>query len=443
MKKKCIFFLLLLTIMPVFAQGTFVFDKGIEKVTVPIVLINNLVFIPIKVNGVELNFLLDTGVEETILFSLEDNPEVNFYNSEKISLRGLGSDAAIEGLKTTNNILEVEGVKANQQLIYVILDQSFNLSSQIGIPVNGIIGYNFFKDNLVRIEYASKKVIFYKNDDKNRKKIEKKFDKTAITIDRFKPYLMGITEFDNLDIDVKLLIDTGNSDSVWLFQNLSSQIKVPSKNFEDFLGKGFSGDIEGRRARISNFSFDRYNFRRPIVAFPDSSSIRNVRMVKDRIGSVGGEILKRFSIVFDYKNELLYLKRNSRFNEPFGYNKSGIEIKHNGIQWVKETVRMETVPLSGGISFDKNGNNVTNDFKYKFELKPIYEIANVRKNSAAAKCGLLVGDIIISVNKLPAYKFSLEKLNELFKSEDDKWIYLEVERQSKNLKFAFQLIDDL
>lgn len=254
---------------------------------------------------------------------------------------------------------------------------------------------------------------------------------------------MGITEFDNLDIDVKLLIDTGNSDSVWLFQNLSSQIKVPSKNFEDFLGKGFSGDIEGRRARIANFSFDRYNFRRPIVAFPDSSSIRNVRMVKDRIGSVGGEILKRFSIVFDYKNELLYLKRNSRFNEPFGYNKSGIEIKHNGIQWVKETVRMETVPLSGGISFDKNGNNVTNDFKYKFELKPIYEIANVRKNSAAAKCGLLVGDIIISVNKLPAYKFSLEKLNELFKSEDDKWIYLEVERGGKNLKFAFQLIDDL
>ncbi|WP_348824157.1 PDZ domain-containing protein [Flavobacterium aestuarii] len=443
MKKKCIFFLLLLTIMPVFAQDDFVFDKGVEKVTVPIVLINNLVFIPIKVNGVELNFLLDTGVEETILFSLEDNPEINFYNSEKISLRGLGSEEAIEGLKTTNNILELDGVKASRQLIYVILDQSFNLSSQIGIPVNGIIGYNFFKENLVRIDYASKKVIVYKNNDSNRKKVEKKFDKTAITIDRFKPYLMGITEFDNLDIGVKLLIDTGNSDSVWLFQNLSSQIKVPAKNFEDFLGKGFSGDIEGRRARIANFSFDKYNFRKPIVAFPDSASIRNVRMVKDRIGSVGGEILKRFSIVFDYKNELLYLKRNSRFNEPFGYNKSGIEIKHNGIQWVKETVRMETVPLSGGISFDKNGNNVTNDFRYKFELKPIYEIANVRKNSAASKCGLRVGDIIISINKLPAYKYSLEKLNELFKSDDDKWIYLEVERESKTLKFAFQLIDEL
>src|SRR6187402_821695 len=108
MEKKGVFFLLLMTIMPVFGQDGFIFDKGVEKVTVPLVLINNLVFIPIKVNGVELNFLLDTGVEETILFSLEDNPDVNFYNSEKIFLRGLGSEDAIEGLKTTNNVLELQ-----------------------------------------------------------------------------------------------------------------------------------------------------------------------------------------------------------------------------------------------------------------------------------------------------------------------------------------------
>jgi hypothetical protein len=429
--------------MPVFAQEGFVFNKGIEKVTVPIVLINNLVFIPIKVNGVELNFLLDTGVEETILFSLEDNPEVNFFNSEKIMLRGLGSEEAIEGLKTTNNILELDGVKATRQLIYVILDQSFNLSSQIGIPVNGIIGYSFFRDNFVRIDYTSKKVIVYKDNDVNRKKIEKKYDKTDIIIDRFKPYLFGTAEIDKIKTPVKMLIDTGNSDSVWLFPNLSSEIKVPAKNFEDFLGKGFSGDIEGRRARINGFSFDKYNFKLPIVAFPDSSSIKNVRLVKDRVGSVGGEILKRFSVIFDYKNEMLYVKRNSSFSEPFTYNKSGLEIRHNGIQWVKETVSMETVPLASGATFDSNGKNITNEFKYKFELKPVYEIANIRKNSVAAKCGLRVRDQIISINRAPAYRYSLQKLNEMFKSEDDKWIYLEINRDNKILKFAFQLVDDL
>ncbi|MBF4473161.1 PDZ domain-containing protein [Flavobacterium sp. HJJ] len=443
MKKKSVFFLLLLTIMPVFAQEGFVFDKGIEKVTVPIVLINNLVFIPIKVNGVELNFLLDTGVEETILFSLEDNPEVSFFNSEKISLRGLGSEEAIEGLKTTNNILELDGVKATRQLIYVILDQSFNLSSQIGVPVNGIIGYQFFRENLVRIDYANKKVIVYKNLEANRKKIEKRFDRVSITIEKYKPYIVGTVDIENSKVQTKMLLDTGNSDSVWLFQNLSSEIKVPSKNFDDFLGKGFSGEIEGKRARVASYSFGNYIFKSPIVAFPDSSSIKNVRMVKDRAGSLGGEILKRFSVVFDYKNESLFLKKNSGFGEPFSYNKSGIEIKHNGIQWVKETVKLETVPLSGSVSFNSEGRNITNDFKYKFELKPIYEIANVRKNSPAAKSGLQTGDIIITINKVPVYHYSLQKLNELFKSEEDKKFYMEVERKGKPFKFSFHLTDDL
>lgn len=429
--------------MPVFAQVGFVFNKGVEKTNIPIVIINNLVFIPIKVNGVELNFLLDTGVEETLLFSLEDNPDVNFFNTEKITLRGLGSEEAIEGLKTTNNILELEGIKADRQLIYVILDQGFNLSSQIGIPVNGIIGHQFFRENLVRIDYANKRVIIYRNSEANHKKFNKKFEKAAISVEKYKPYLNAAVDIDGLKVPVKLLIDTGNSDSVWLFQKLSKQIKVPSKNFDDFLGKGFSGDIEGKRARVANFSFGENTFKKPIIAFPDSSSIKSVRMVKDRVGSIGGEILKRFSVIFDYKNEQLYLKKNSHFKEPFTYNKSGIEIKHNGIQWVKETVKLETVPIIGAITFDESGNNVTNAFKYKFALKPVYEISNIRKNSPAAQSGLRVGDIIISINKSLTYRHSLQKLNEMFKSEEDRWFYLVVERDGIVLNFAFQLHDVL
>ena len=79
-----------------------------------------------------------------------------------------------------------------------------------------------------------------------------------------------------------------------------NDIKVPVKNFEDYLGKGFSGDVEGKRARISKFKISEFEFNNPIVAFPDSSSMKNVKMVPGRLGSVGGEILKRFSIVFDY-----------------------------------------------------------------------------------------------------------------------------------------------
>ncbi|WP_260852702.1 PDZ domain-containing protein [Flavobacterium anhuiense] len=245
----------------------------------------------------------------------------------------------------------------------------------------------------------------------------------------------------NIQIPAKLLIDIGNSDAFWIFEN--DKIKLPDKNFPDFLGKGFSGDIEGHRAKIDEFSIDKFDFKKTIVSFPDSISIRNVKMVPGRIGSVGGEVLKRFTLVLNYKEKELYLKKNSRFSEPFTYNKSGITIQHNGLQWVQETVHLETVRVASTIDEIQEREKNNNNFKYKFALKPVYEIVNVRKNSAAEKCGLRKGDIIVSINRIQPYKYSLQQINNLLKSEEDIWINLEVERNSVVLKFRFKLEDEL
>ena len=443
MKKTVILCFLFIYVFPVLGQEGFLFEKNVDKVVIPFKFINNLIFIPIKVNGIELNFLLDSGVQETILFSMEDKKEVSFFNVEKITLRGLGSEESVEGLKSGNNTLEVKGLKYTNHLLYIVLDQSFNLSYHIGIPVNGIIGYNFFKSNLVEINYERKRITVYRDKQKIRKKIENKFQHVPITIERSKPYITGSLVLNAVEIPVKLLIDIGNSDALWLFQNDSKMIKIPEKNFEDYLGKGFSGDVEGRRALIKKFTMSKFEFYNPIIAFPDTISIRHVTMVKDRSGSVGSEILKRFTVVFDYPNQKMFLKKNGSFYTPFSYNKSGIELQHHGLQWVQETVRLETIPIvkSDDLSFKKSENG--NNFKYKFVLKPIYIIANVRKNSPAALSGLQKGDIVVNINNEPAYQYTLEKINALLKSEEEKWITFDVERDSQLMKFKFQLLNVL
>lgn len=442
MKKVLFLLFTYLYVVSVFAQEGFQFEKGVYKTSVPFKLINNLVFVPIKVNGIELNFLLDTGVAETILFSLEEKKEVRFFNAEKVLLKGLGNQAAVEGLKSTNNTLEFSDLMIKNHMLYIVLDPEFNLSSHIGIPVNGIIGYQFFRNNLVEVNYHKKRIIIHQNNERNRTKFEKKFNTIPITIEKFKPYVNSTVTIDNHEVVVKLLIDIGNSDAVWLFQDRSAFIKVPVKNFDDFLGRGFSGDVEGKRGRLQKFKMADFEFSAPVAAFPDSVSIRNVTMVPDRMGSVGGEIMKRFNVVFDYQNQRLHLKKNSEFSTPFSYNKSGVEIQHNGLQWIQETVRMETVPLASKYG-ESTGIGPKTDFKYKFKLKPIFEIANVRKNSPAAIAGLQKGDLIISINTIVPYKYTLQEINTLFKSIDQKWITLEVERQKQILKFSFQLDDIL
>jgi hypothetical protein len=417
-------------------QSGFQFENNKDKIAIPFQLINNLVFIPLDVNGVSLNFLLDSGVDETILLSLDDKEEINLHSVKKIKLKGLGSNEPIEGLKSSNNILSYKGLIDRNHDVYIVLDQSFNFSSHIGIPVNGIIGYNFFKDNVVEVNYDKKKVFVYKDTKKMRRK-KLKYIASSITLERNKPYLMSTVDLGNEEIPSKLLIDIGNSDALWLFENKEKNINVPKVKFEDYLGKGFSGDIHGFRAKIKSVTINCFQFANPIVAFPDSVSIKSVNRVADRAGSIGGELLKRFNIIFDYPNQTLYLKKSSYYDDPFSYNMSGIELQNDGMQWVQETVNLQTVNLDN--TYDGNGNKAQNDFKLKFTLKSIFSVASVRKNSPAEASGLQVGDLILSINNVEAYRHTLQSINNLLKSEEGKWLYFEVERNGKKLKFKFQL----
>lgn len=160
-------------------------------------------------------------------------------------------------------------------------------------------------------------------------------------------------------------------------------------------------------------------------------------MVVDRVGSIGGEILKRFTLIFDYPNNSMFLKTGRDFKTPFNYNMSGVEFQNEGLQWVQETVPLQTILLEN--TYDATGEKQQNNFKYKFSLKPVYTIANVRKNSPAAESGLQKGDVLISINGTIGYKYQLQEINALLKSEEGKWITMEVERNGKKLKFHFQL----
>jgi hypothetical protein len=422
-----------------FSQNGFEFSSPKSKVKIPFQLINNLVIIPIQVNGVEMNFLLDTGVEETILFSLEDKSEVQFFNVEKIKLRGLGSKEAIEGLKSTENTLELPGLISQHETIIIVLDEAINFSSILGIPVNGIIGYAFFKANLVEINYQKKKITMHNRLDFNSKKFQK-FTPFDITIEKAKPYFKTQTTFDQTTFETKLLIDTGNSDALWIFQDTLQRYKVPTKNFNDFLGKGFSGEIYGKRAKINRFEMKEFEFKNPLVSFPDSSSTKNVRMVLGRNGSIGGEICRRFTMLFDYKNKKLYLKKNNRYNQTFTYNKSGIILQHNGLKLVQE-VQDSKEKSSSTLKMDFGEGQ--HDLKYKFELKPVYAIMNIRKNSPAEVAGIKAGDTILSINGIISYKFTLEEITNLLKADEEKNIEIEVEREGKNYTFHFKLTDIL
>lgn len=434
MRLKLVFFFLMCSVTT-FSQSEFHFVNPVKKVVVPFKLINNLIFISVQVNGEELTLLLDTGVEQTVLFSLDDKNEVKLFEVEKLKLKGLGSKEAIDSYKSSKNKVSIKNFVDLNHEIYIILDQEINFSSQVGIPVNGIMGYNFFKNHIVEINYVTHKITIYDHSNQKIKRhLQKKFVKDSIGIEDKKPYCFSILKSDGRLILSKLLIDTGNSDAVWIFASKTDKIKIPDKNIDDFLGRGFSGNVYGKRGRIESYEFGGKTFIQPLVTFPDSTSVRSLNFVPNRVGSVGSEVLSRFTVVFDYQNNAIYTKPNNKIKEPFHFNMSGIEVEHAGLEWIKQTDNADIK-----IYTNVNDEKIQSKLKIHFELKPVFKIASVRIGSEADKAGLKIGDKILKINKQLSHDLTIEKINELLKSEPGKKIEIEVDRNNKTYTFTFQL----
>lgn len=421
-------------------------QKGFEiadakKTIIPIKLINNLVFIPVNINGVDLTFLLDSGVNETILFSL-DNKEVNFNEIEKIKFSGLGESMDIEGLKSVNNLVNIgKNYKDSQHTIFIILDESINFSSHVGIPVNGIIGYHFFKNHQVEINFTTEKIIIY-NDQKSFTKREKKFEALPVTIEGNKPYLLADVEMADKKVNSKLLIDLGNSDAVWLFPKLIENFEYNRPNIDDYLGRGFNGDIFGKRSRIHRLYVGDFSFDRPLTAMPDEYSIQHLKLVPERKGSIGNEILRRFTVIFDYPEKKILLRKNKNYHDPFLFNNSGLDIQQTGMTWEKDLVTVET-KRNAKTPNEQETLELPEKFHYNFVLKPKFSVAGCRKDSPCSMAGLQKNDQLISINKKKVGNMTMQQINSYFKKDDGTKIHLEVERNNQILNFIITLINPI
>ena len=296
---------------------------------------------PVEINGIELSFVLDTGVSKPILFNLVNTDSLQIKEVETINLRGLGGEGSIEALKSRKNFLKIgDAINVNQD-IYVVFDTSINFTPRLGVQVHGIIGYDIFKDFVVEINYSSKYIRLHKHNYYVPKK-SKRWKEIPINLYNNKPFINAEVLIDSLKSDVKLLIDTGGSDALWLFEDKALGI-YPREDmqFEDFLGKGLSGAVYGSRSKAMRFGLSDFDLMDVNVAFPDSVSINIARNYKERNGSIAGEILKRFNWFIDYKNESIRLRKNGNFKLPFYYNNSGIALEQRGVRIVREKYRYQ------------------------------------------------------------------------------------------------------
>ena len=117
--------------------------------------------------------------------------------------------------------------------------------------------------------------------------------------------------------------------------------------------------------------------------------------------------MSRFTVVFNFPKERIFIKKNSNFKNSFYYNLSGITIKAKG------------------------------------SALNIFEVTEVRDQSASQRGGILPGDQILSVNGVAASNLDLNSVNGFFNSKPGRKIRVELSRKGEKIRREFLLQDQI
>ena len=394
-----------------FAQHTTAFQTDKNKFSLRFQLVNNLIVIPVTLNEQhKMNLVLDTGSPYTILLDFQHLDSLIVKRGQQITIGGLGNGYSIQAYDSRFNTLQLANAVKNDLHLIVVLDTELQLSKYLGMPVHGITGFDIMKDFVVEINYRSQKITFYKHDyfDKIKRRKLIKFHTFPLEFYQKKPYVRSSITANNYHVDsANFLVDTGGWDAVWWFENSSPHLPVPAKHFQDTLGIGINGPITGFRSKTDEFIMDKFRFRKPTTSFPDSVSLANAVTFEGRNGSIGGEILHRFNVIFDYKNQEMMLRPNKDYHKEFHYNMSGMK------------------------------------FIKPYTLLPWLEVTHVRLGSPAYNAGIMQGDLITSVNGEHLEDGDLGRINKLIKSQPGKKITVSLLRNGNQLVKSFELKDEL
>jgi hypothetical protein len=346
-------------------------ENNRKHVNIPFRMVRDMVVIQLHINNKgPYNFILDTGVGLMLITEPKLVDSINISNKRTLKISGLGEGEDFEAYITSPLKIDIPGLVSYDVAAAILKKDHFGLSNYAGVPIYGLLGYEFFNNLAVKINFADSTISVSKAKDM---KFPRKANKIPIIIEDRKPYVnVNITFPNNTKITNKLILDLGAGHPLSL-ENMIQSHGLPEKFIAANLGVGLTGPIDGFISRVKEVEIGKYKIKNVITSFPDDKNNRKFSVRRD--GNMGIGILKRFTVIFDYPDSTVYLKPNGDLKAPFEHDMSGLEYYSTG----------------------EDLNHVI--------------ISRVEPGSAADELGLEKDDEILSINLKPVSKMTLEEID--------------------------------
>jgi len=352
-----------------------------KKIEIPFKYVNGLIELNIKLNGVTLKFIYDTGAEHTILsnnglaalLNIVPSKEIEVYGADftkrikayvtyPVQIKLLNSYIKSEGLKITESTGEIEQ-SSTKKLRFIVRDMPillletniFNFDiTESGIQ--GILGASFFSNAIIKIDYRREVLTVYPY---NYNLSLKSYSEIPAVFAGHKPIIKTKIKINDSDtpIDINILMDTGSSIPLLFLDNIDSKMSLPEKTVIGRLGIGLGGNLNGYIGLIDKIELGKFKFQGQISKFQYMDSVKTKTINKTRDGILGNDILKKFTIVIDNYRKKLYFKPTRDYYKPIKYDKSGITLfatgKNHNQFYIKSIIKDSPADIAGLKPYDR------------------------------------------------------------------------------------------
>jgi hypothetical protein len=357
------------------------FEYGGDAAEVPAEFVGNLVFLPVHVNDSQpFPFLLDTNALTTSIA-----PDI------------VASPSGAAPGTVPNIMLHLPGVLVPFSSLQVSEKKDFVV--QVGRHYYGTLGDDFLARVVVEIDYSRQTVRLY---DPGAYKYSGKGTSIRLTLADGKPVIHAKFSGHHRAEEADFEVDTALDDAIVFSEPFADSHKLVSSRASGVSAfrPEWSDSQKNAIGRMKAFQLGPYAAEELLAVFSQKRSI--VEGKSNVAGIIGGGLLRRFTVIFDFPHQQLILEPHLHFGDYDEGDMSGLSLVAN-----------RTNPRR-------------------------FEVVDVESKSPGANAGIQKGDVIAAIDDEAAADLSLVAVRDLFRQVGHKYKLL-IERNGQTLTVQIQM----
>jgi hypothetical protein len=352
------------------------FEFGGNAAEIAAHFIGNLVFLPVRVNA-----------GQPSLYQLDSTAAVTSVDPDRAAELGLKSNAAA--------VLDLGGFQMEMQALPALAKTNF--AAQVGRAYEGTLGEDFFANVVIEIDYARQTVRLY---DPAAYQYSGPGRSLPLTFSGGMPVIPGkLSLTGGKMIEGNFAVNTALDASVSLSEGFAKAhgMRVPRIKTIRSTEQPSDGAGGAALARMKIFEIGPYAVAAPLAEFsPRDEPDPGIA------GEIGGGMLRRFTVIFDFPHQRIIFDANSNIREDDRADMSGISV------------------IAGGPGLKR------------------FEVVAVRPGGPGDDAGVRPGDVVAGIDDEPAADLSLADVRALVR-EPGRQHKLLVERNGQTVTVTIRM----